>query len=289
MVPVFYSKDYTASEYAFDTTRKSRWIADSLTDDPIPGIVLREPEPLSADEIAAVHDRSYVEAVRTGSPFHLSMSQGFDWDPGLWTMVRASNGGAVEAALYALHSGGGAGSLSSGLHHATRGHGAGFCTFNGLALAVNAIKADDPLTRVLILDLDAHCGGGTYSLLSGVDGVSCIDVSVSPFDEYRPFRDDWTLDIVDDTSMYLWTIQSRLEVAPDADIVLYNAGMDPFQGGRIGRAMGITEQVLAEREELVFEWAKQRGLPVAFVIAGGYTSKETLVRLHRLTLEAAVR
>jgi hypothetical protein len=41
----------------------------------------------------------------------------------------------------------------------------------------------------------------------------------------------------------------------------------------------------------VFEWCRQSGIPVAFVLAGGYVGpgldEEGLVGLHRLTLDAA--
>jgi acetoin utilization deacetylase AcuC-like enzyme len=44
---------------------------------------------------------------------------------------------------------------------------------------------------------------------------------------------------------------------------------------------------------LVFEWARAHGLPVAFVLAGGYTgaalARAELVDLHLLTIEAADR
>src|SRR5437762_3375146 len=43
VVRVFYSPKYVISGYAFDTTRKARWIADSLVESPIPGIELAEP------------------------------------------------------------------------------------------------------------------------------------------------------------------------------------------------------------------------------------------------------
>src|SRR2546429_582741 len=79
-------------------------------------------------------------AVETGLPRDLAESQGFVWGLGLWPMVLASNGGAVAAALAALQEGV-AGSLSSGLHHARRGSGAGFCTFNGLVIAARAALA----------------------------------------------------------------------------------------------------------------------------------------------------
>ena len=64
---------------------------------------------------------------------------------------RASNGGAVAAALEAFETKRNAGSLSSGLHHATRALGSGFCTFNGLALAARAV-IDAGAKRVLVVD-----------------------------------------------------------------------------------------------------------------------------------------
>jgi hypothetical protein len=67
--------------------------------------------------------------------------------------------------------------------------------------------------------------------------------------------------------------------------------MDPFEGCSTGGKKGITREVLAAREEMVFDWCKERRLPVAFVVAGGYAGArldETgLVNLHRMTLSCA--
>jgi hypothetical protein len=56
---------------------------------------------------------------------------------------------------------------------------------------------------------------------------------------------------------------------------------------------GITREVLAARERLVFEWCRARNLPVAFGLGGGYVGprldKSRLIELHRLTLEAAAK
>ena len=57
------------------------------------------------------------------------------------------------------------------------------CTFNGLAIAARAALAAGARS-VLILDLDAHCGGGTASLIAGEPRVWQIDVSVSSYDRY---------------------------------------------------------------------------------------------------------
>jgi hypothetical protein len=66
--------------------------------------------------------------------------------------------------------------------------------------------------------------------------------------------------------------------------------MDPHQSSP-GGIPGITFAMLAERERLVFSWARERRIPVAFVLAGGYLSpdlsQDDLVGLHRLTIAAA--
>jgi hypothetical protein len=144
---LFYGPDYVRAAYDFDTTRKARWIAESLVAEPIAGVRLVEPAPLTFDEVAAVHDRRYVQAVRDGTPRELAESQGFQWDEGLWRMVLATNGGVVAAARSALECGV-AGSLSSGLHHARWEHGSGNCTLNGIVLAAHA-ALDAGATSVL--------------------------------------------------------------------------------------------------------------------------------------------
>ena len=102
-----------------------------------------------------------------------------------------------------------------------------------------------------------------------------------------------TLDYVTDTRQYLPTLRQRLADLSDLDIdvVIYNAGVDPHQHCQIGGLSGITTAVLAEREQIVFDWARARRVPVAFVLAGGYLgsrlSEEVLVGLHRLTVATA--
>jgi acetoin utilization deacetylase AcuC-like enzyme len=253
---------------------------------------LVEPDPLTADQVATVHESAYVRAVETGIPRGLAESQGFVWDPGLWPMVLASNGGTVAAALAALRQGV-AGSLSSGLHHARRGSGAGFCTFNGLVIAARAaLRAG--AESVLILDLDAHCGGGTAALIEDHPRVRQVDVSVSSYDGYSGSERVW-LDIVEEGADYLSAVRRGLDEAdrhgPRLGLCLYNAGMDPYEGCSTGGKPGITREVLAARERMVFGWCRRRGLPIAFVLAGGYVSprldERRLVDLHRLTLSFA--
>jgi acetoin utilization deacetylase AcuC-like enzyme len=283
-VRVFYSPQYVGAVHAFETTRKSQWIVDSLAAQPIPNIELAVPIPLTLTELVTVHSPDYIRAVQTGQPEFQAESNGFQWDPGIWQMAISSNGGAVTAALHAMEQGI-AGSLSSGLHHARRDHGAGFCTFNGLAIAAKAALAAGARS-VLILDLDAHCGGGTASLIADEPRIRQLDISTNDFDSYRA-SPNIQLDVVERPAEYLSTIRDRLAALDrdrqEFDLCLYNAGMDPFGP--------IDANTLAVREQEVFQWCRSRRLPVAFVLAGGYLvpglDQAGLVSLHRRTLEAA--
>jgi acetoin utilization deacetylase AcuC-like enzyme len=284
-VRVYYSPQYVGAVHAFETTRKAQWIVDSLAVQPIAGIELTAPNPLNLAQLESAHSPAYIRAVETGQPENLAESNGFQWDPGIWQMAISSNGGAVAAALWTMKEGV-AGSLSSGLHHARREHGAGFCTFNGLAIAARAALAAGARS-VLILDLDAHCGGGTASIIADEPRIWQVDISTDEFDAYRA-SPIIQLDFVDAQGDYLPVIRDRLDRLDrdriEFDLCLYNAGMDPF--GQIDA------KTLAIREQEVFAWCRGRRLPVAFVLAGGYLGpgldKSGLVDLHRLTLEAAV-
>ena len=291
---VYYSPAYTAAGHAFDTTRKARWIADSLMRSPIPGLELVEPAPLTRDQVQAVHEPRYVGAIETGEPRLLAESQGFRWDPGLWPMVLASNGGVVSAALAALEDGV-SGSLSSGLHHARRERGSGFCTFNGLVIAARAALAAGARS-VLILDLDAHCGGGTASLIAGDPRIWQVGVSVNSFDNFSN-TNRAVQKQVSTGSEYVATIERTLREArqqkPAFDLCIYNAGMDPMEDCSTGGLAGVTRQTLEHREAMVFDWCSSLNVPVAFTLAGGYIGprldEQGLVSLHRLTLSAASR
>ena len=119
---------------------------------------------------------------------------------------------------------------------------------------------------------------------------------MSTFDSYVPLGRN-TLDFVKDASTYLAIVESRLKTLQTStrgfDLCLYNAGMDVCEDCSIGGLAGITRAVLAERERLVFGWCRQQEIPVAFVLAGGYSGARLnharLVELHRLTLSAARR
>ena len=287
---IFYNDGYVAPNHSFDTTRKAAWIADAIHETGVPGVELVDPAcftGLAEQVIESIHDTEYVDALRKGEPEGLASSQGFVWDEGIWEMALNSTAGVLGAVTEALASGSSTGSLSSGLHHARAGEGSGFCTVNGLAGAArHALGLVDG--TVVVLDVDAHCGGGTHSLIGHEERIRHLDLSVSSFDSYAAAGDNRLVLLARDASRagfdrrYLDELDGLLDQIPDdTGLVVYNAGMDPHPT--------VSSAALTRRENRVAEWCSANSVPVAFVLAGGYThvmAEGQLVDLHMKTVRA---
>jgi acetoin utilization protein AcuC len=50
----------------------------------------------------------------------------------------------------------------AGLHHAGRGHAAGFCVFNDIGVVIESLKRSHGLKRIAYVDIDAHHGDGVF-------------------------------------------------------------------------------------------------------------------------------
>lgn len=284
---LFYDTTYSPSNATFDTHAKARLVAERAGE--IPGVVLTSPQPATIEELNEIHHARYVKAVMTGTPSELASSNGFEWSPDLRDSVLASTGGVRDAVIAALNGDGIAGSLSSGLHHAGYRKGRGYCTVNGLALGALAARRNGA-ERVLIVDFDAHCGGGTASIIEGLTGIEQIDVSVSAYDRYE--QSEHARLWMSSGESYLHDVTHALESVrqpSNIDIVIYNAGVDAHE--RAGGRTAITTDVIRQREVQVVDWSRSHDLPMAFALAGGYSSTlfdmERVADLHMLIIQAA--
>jgi acetoin utilization deacetylase AcuC-like enzyme len=100
------------------------------------------------------------------------------------------------------------------------------------------------------------------------------------------------LKIVRDANNYLNEVEKALNHLIGVQLLIYNAGMDPFEGCSIGGLTGITREILQRREKLVADWCRENNVPVLFVLAGGYAGPkldlEGVARLHLLTISEFV-
>jgi acetoin utilization deacetylase AcuC-like enzyme len=271
---IFYDSDYVLDS-GIETRTKAKPIADIIIAEELSGVELCSPRKATRQELEEVHSPEYLDSLWNG-------------DQDLLRSLLASTGGVLEAVDQALIDGF-SGSLSSGLHHAKRTHDEGFCYINGLALAALRALRVHGLTDVAILDLDAHCGGGTWQLLGDDARVRLADVSTNSYDSWKSLESRHHLKVVHDSKNYLVEVERALKHLSGAQILFYNAGMDPFEGCSTGGQPGITREVLQRREELVADWCRENNVPVLFVLAGGYEGPnldlEGVARLHLLTIK----
>jgi acetoin utilization deacetylase AcuC-like enzyme len=261
-----------------------------------------EPAPVTDEDLLRVHTAEYVNAIATGEPRALAESQKFPWSPELAASVRLTNGAAVAAVSAALDDGV-ACALASGYHHAHADHGQGFCTFNGLVVALESARASGRITRALVVDLDLHYGNGTASLLATRPDLHALSIYGSWYEDNRASSDVTTRQAADTENArsiavpngasgaaYVAIIDDALgpaiaRVRPD--IILYQAGADPYREDPYS-PLDVGLYDLAERDAHVFAAARAAGIPIAWVLAGGYTKDiQKVVEVHANTFAAA--
>ncbi|NDA80184.1 MAG: hypothetical protein EBX92_03455 [Actinobacteria bacterium] len=288
-ISVYFNANYSSPAIAFETFKKAAMIARAISSDVklTAALDVRDPAPsetdlrLAREEIERYVDQEYLEALKAGVPASLASSNGLGWDENLWNSVLHSTAGILRAIDDVASGAPVAASLSSGLHHATPSRGSGFCTINSLALG--ALFAARRGLKVVILDLDAHCGGGTEAFLrrypNEAASILHVDVSVIPFDRYEPRATGSSLRISTRDS-YLADIDDALAlvVAAKPDLVIYNAGIDIWPS--------VDKSVVREREARVAKTIVSNGIGCVVVMAGGYGQDSDIVPLHLSTLQA---
>jgi acetoin utilization deacetylase AcuC-like enzyme len=267
-----------------------------------PGVHLAEPSPLTEVELLRVHSPSYIDAVRTGEPRELAESQKFPWSPGLYPSVLLTGGGCLAAAHEALREGV-AGALVSGFHHAHADHGEGFCTFNSLVVTADHLLAASAAARVAVLDMDLHYGNGTASLAPARPHLFNLSIYGNEYYRNKAYRDVRELrhgDGPNHRSIPLYEGCGRAEMLAAMergfemlkawgrpDLILYQAGADPFREDPYS-PLALDHDDLLERDRRAFTFAKDEGIPIAWVLAGGYTEDVSkVVRVHLNTFVAA--
>jgi acetoin utilization deacetylase AcuC-like enzyme len=183
--------------------------------------------------------------------------------------------------------------LAGGTHHAFRDRGEGYCVFNDVAVAAAVLLRDGAITRAAVVDCDVHQGNGTAAVFR--DEPSVFTFSMHGANNF-PFRKETSdLDVIFDDGAgddeYLTALARHLPGVLDGhrpDIVFYLAGADPYEGDRLGR-LKLTIDGLRARDRLVFDACRERGLPVAITMSGGYCPDvDAIVTIHTNTIREAV-
>lgn len=252
---------------------------------------LRPGPQATRDELLAAHDGRYVDAIADGSIDPEIMRRiGLPWSEVLAKRSRATVGGTLAAARRALVDGI-SGQLAGGTHHAHFDFGSGFCTFNDFAVASELLLREGNCERIAVLDVDVHQGDGNGSLLRDNPDVLVISIHGEKNFPFRKVACDIDIGLPDGTEdrAYLGHLADALAAiaAHRPDLMLYNSGVDPLISDRLGR-LSLSFDGLAQRDTLVFEFARRHAVPIVIAIGGGYaTPIEDSVRAYANTFIAA--
>ena len=258
-------------------------------------ISLVEAPPATDTQILYAHDPSYLIKVINGSLTSDEQREiGFPWSPQMVERSRRSAGATVAAAKTAF-SEGIAANLAGGTHHAYRDSGSGFCVFNDSAIAARTLQKEiNPVLKVAIIDLDVHQGNGTASILQNDDSIFTLSIHGENNFPFQKEQSDLDLGLADgcNDELYMRSLEKcldQLDTRFKADCIIFLAGADPHEGDRLGR-LEISKDGMRQRDELVFQYALDRRLPIAFSMAGGYGKEiKSTVDIHFQTIKTALQ
>lgn len=227
-------------------------------------------DPATRDQIAQVHDRSYVDGV-----LDLTHQNGFgNCAPGVAKALPWVCGSVVAACIHAALYREIVASPTSGAHHATYSWGGGFCTFNSICLGAFEALASGLADGVGIFDRDQHHSNGTDDILRRKrKNIVSWDLGASDVD-------------IDNAEAWLDKLPGLLRrLYKDCDLIIYNAGVDCHIEDPLGGRF--TSEQIYRCDKIVFDYCTKHGKGCVFTLAGGYqTPIENVLALHDGTILA---
>lgn len=187
--------------------------------------------------------------------------------------MRWATGGTVLACRLALEKGL-AINLGGGYHHAGPERGGGFCIYADVPLALLTFKEEGRLRSALVVYTDAHQGNGTAEESRPWLWAHPLDLFEQDIFPWPKAEEDMPVPLPAGTAgtEYLDALREHLPRVLDRyrpDLVVYNAGSDVLASDPLVRLM-LTAEEMAERELYVITEVRERGVPLAMVLSGGY-------------------
>ena len=252
------------------------------------------PAPAGAAQVALAHDAAYVDRVLTQRLSEWEIRRiGLPGTERVARRARLSAAGTLLAAWLALEHGIACNS-AGGSHHAGPDAGAGFCVFNDVAVAIRNLMAQGVPGPLLVIDADVHQGDGTARIFEGEPRVFTFSIHSQKNFPARKAHSDLDIGLPDGTgdADYLAAFRAGVAQALAAakpKIVFYNAGVDVWEGDRLGR-LALTEVGIRARDAHAIAAVRGAGIPFVGVVGGGYDDEPMrLAARHAILFEEAAR
>jgi len=269
---------------------KYRCVANALLQAQVPPTAFVEPPLATREQLLHVHTALYLSDLEHCRWTNRTWASELPLTPEIVQLFQLFCGGTIQTAKLALHEGVCV-HIGGGLHHAFADKAEGFCYLNDLAVAIRTVQAERLIRKAAVIDCDLHQGNGTAHIFQGDDTVFTFSIHQ---ENLYPEKQASDLDIhlpdgVGDR-VYLDHLHRHIPAILDdfrPDLILYQAGVDPYEEDQLG-ALRLTKEGLLERDRFVYQCARQRDLPIAVTLGGGYARNTgDTVALHVNTCLAA--
>lgn len=144
------------------------------------GIELIKPEPATDEDLLMVHTKEYLRRVDKIAEERGDLAEDNPLNPKIVKAARLIVGAALTSSNLVANNVDIAQGVGGGLHHAGRDYGDGWCVYNDVAVAAQALITRQGYQRVLILDTDAHAGNGTMDIFYEDPRVLYVGVHQDP-------------------------------------------------------------------------------------------------------------
>jgi len=251
------------------------------------------PHPATDDELGLAHDRDYLSKIINNTLSSKELRRlGLLWTKQLVERSRRSSGATIDACMEAVENGLGI-NLAGGTHHAFWERGEGYCVFNDSAVAARNMILKGRVKNVIILDCDVHQGNGTAAILLNDKNIFTFSIHGRKNFPHDKETSDLDIALEDNTAdeQYLELLSNGIKESIETsnpDLVIFLAGADPYEDDKFGR-LSLTKHGLSQRDNMVFDFCRKAGLPIAVTMAGGYARDvEDTVDIHFQTVKNAV-
>ena len=179
--------------------------------------------------------------------------------------------------------------FGGGMHHAQKQYGNGFCIVNDIVIAVRRLQAENRIKTAWIIDVDAHKGDGTAALTADDESIATLSIHMArgwPLDgekydkkgnlhlSFIPSDIDIPIARGED-HRYITELREglgSLDTFPTPDIAVIVSGADPYEKDTLPSTSGLqlSLEQLKMRDLMVYNFLRERGIPRAYLMAGGY-------------------
>ena len=286
MIPLVYSPHYNITAFGLERRHpfdavKYRRIHDWLIRQGLrKASDFIQPTPCRPDDLLRCHSVRYLRSLRDRRVLAYILELPFlrylpafliDWR--VLRPMRWATGGTILACRLALQHGV-AINLGGGYHHAGDDKGGGFCVYADVPLALQILHAEGQIRSTLVVDTDAHQGNGTADAIRPWPWAHILDFFEEGLFPWPKVAEDVAVPLPARTEgkEYLDALREHLPWNLDRrrpQLVVYNAGSDVLWSDPLSHLL-LTPEDMAERDLYVISEVRERGIPLAMVLSGGY-------------------